>query len=319
MGARTFKKVLVGVASAALALSASVPAQAADNPTVAFSPMSNQIPALIGMFHGFQGFGASQGLNVIQAPDANFDPATQKKNLEALIRNGQIKGWWSLAAGAPSVLRSTLLLAQQRGVVAVVNGVPADYGFNGAQRGITFSAIDYATLGGKLGEALGKCLVAKKQATGEMIYGVNSAGTVGKKEQEAAFIAGLKKYAPKVKIVATVAAAAGGQAGNQTAIRTVLQAHPKAVAFNGFTDEATLGALNAFKTAGKLSASKTCIVGGGGSDEVVAAQAAGTVWAVAKLDFEGDLTQTVLTLKGMIANPDAMGKLLSVPVKIFSK
>jgi len=317
MGARTFKKVLVGVASAALALSASVPAQAADNPTVAFSPMSNQIPALIGMFHGFQGFGASQGLNVIQAPDANFDPATQKKNLETLIKTGQIKGWWSLAAGAPSTLRSTLLLAQQRNVVAVVNGVPGDYGFTGLQRGITFAAIDYATLGGKLGEGLGKCLVAKKTTTGEMIYGINSAGTVGGKEQEAAFRAGLKKYAPNVKIVATVANK-GDQAANQTAIRTVLQAHPKAIAFNGFSDEATLGGLNAFKTAGKLS-SKTCIVGGGGSDEVVAAQKAGTVWAVAKLDFEGDLVQTVLTLKGMIANPNAMGKQLSVPVKVFTK
>lgn len=315
MGARTFKKALVGVAAAALMLSTSVPAQAADNPTVAFSPMSNQIPALIGMFHGFQGFGASQGLNVIQAPDANFDPATQKRNLEALIKNGQIKGWWSLAAGAPVTLRSTLLLAQQRSVVAVVNGVPSDYGFNGLQRGITFAAIDYATMGTALGEGLGKCLKAKGTTTGEMILGANAPGAIGKKEQEAAFAAALKKYAPKVKIVQTLALS-GDTAKWQSSVRTAIQAHPKAIAFNGWSDEATLGGLNAFKAAGKTK--NLCIVGGGGNDEVLAAQKAGTVWAVAKLDFEGDLVQTVLTLKAMIANPNAMGKQLRVPVKVFT-
>lgn len=316
MGARTFKKALVGVAAAALMLSTSVPAQAADQPVVAFSPMSNQIPALIGMFHGFEGFGASQGLKVIQAPDANFDPATQKKNLEALIKNGQIKGWWSLAAGAPVTLRSTLLLAQQRSVVAVVNGVPSDYGFNGLQRGITFAAIDYATMGTKLGEGLGKCLKAKGTTTGEMILGANAPGAIGKKEQEAAFAAALKKYAPKVKIVQTLALS-GDTAKWQSSVRTAIQAHPKAVAFNGWTDEATLGGLNAFKAAGKTK--NLCIVGGGGNDEVLAAQKAGTVYAVAKLDFEGDLVQTVLTLKAMIANPNAVGKQLSVPVKVYSK
>ena len=317
MGARTFKKVLVGVASAALALSASVPAQAADQPVVAFSPMSNQIPALIGMFHGFEGFGASQGLKVIQAPDANFDPATQKKNLEALIRNGQIKGWWSLAAGAPSTLRSTLLMAQRKGIVAIVNGTPADYGFNGKQRGITFSAIDYATMGTKLGEGMGKCLVAKKEATAEVILGANPAGTVGKKEMEAAFLKAFKKAAPKAKIVATIATG-GDTAKAQTAIRTALQAHPKAVAFNGWSDEATLGAINAFKSANKFSAKTTCIVGGGGNDEVLAAQKSGIVYSVAKLDFEGDLVQSVLTLKEMVADPTKLGKLLSVPVKVFT-
>jgi ABC-type sugar transport system substrate-binding protein len=316
MGARTFKRVLVGVATAALALSTSVPAQAADQPVVAFSPMSNQIPALIGMFHGFEGFGASQGLKVIQAPDANFDVTTQKRNLEALIKNRQISGWWSLAAGAPSALRSTLLIAQRYGVVAVVNGVPADYGFSGMQRGITFAAIDYKTMGTKLGEGLGKCLKAKGTTTGELILGANPAGTVGKKEMEAAFAAALKKAAPKVKIVQTLAVN-GDTAKWQSSVRTAIQAHPKAIAFNGWSDEATLGGLNAFKAAGKTS--KLCIVGGGGNDAVLEAQKAGTVYAVAKLDFEGDLVQTVLTLKGMIANPEAKGKQLSVPVKVYTK
>jgi len=316
MGARTFKKALVGVAAAALALSTSVPAQAADQPVVYFSPMSAQIPALQGMFHGFEGFGASQGLTVKQTPDSNFDVSTQKTNLEALIRNKQMAGWWSLAAGLPAALRSTLVLAQDNGIVAVVNGVPADYSFTGMQKGITFAAIDYATLGGKLGEALGKCLVAKKQASGELILGANPAGTVGKKEMEAAFMTALKKVAPKVKVVQTLALS-GDTAKYQSAVRTAIQAHPKAVAFNGWTDEATLGGLNAFKAAGKTK--NLCLVGGGGGDEVLAAQKAGTVYAIAKLDFEADLVQTVLTLKAMIANPNALGKQLLVPVKVFTK
>ncbi len=316
MGARTFKKALVGVAAAALALSTSVPAQAADQPVVYFSPMSAQIPALQGMFHGFEGFGASQGLTVKQTPDSNFDVSTQKTNLEALIRNKQMAGWWSLAAGLPAALRSTLVLAQDNGIVAVVNGVPADYSFTGMQKGITFAAIDYATLGGKLGESLGKCLVAKKQASGELILGANAAGTVGKKEMEAAFMKALKKAAPGVKIVQTLSIA-GNVAKYQAAVRTAIQAHPKAVAFNAWTDEATLGGLNAFKAAGKTK--NLCLVGGGGGDEVLAAQKAGTVYAIAKLDFEADLVQTVLTLKAMIANPNALGKQLLVPVKVFTK
>ena len=149
-----------------------------------------------------------------------------------------------------------------------------------------------------------------------MILGANAPGAIGKKEQEAAFAAALKKYAPKVKIVQTLALS-GDTAKWQSSVRTAIQAHPKAIAFNGWSDEATLGGLNAFKAAGKTK--NLCIVGGGGNDEVLAAQKAGTVYAVAKLDFEGDLVQTVLTLKAMIANPNALGKQLSVPVKVYSK
>jgi ABC-type sugar transport system substrate-binding protein len=316
MSARTFKKALVAVAAASLAISSSVPAQAADEPVVAFSPMSNTIPALIGMFHGFEGFGASQGLKVIQAPDANYDITTQKKNLEALITNKQIAGWWSLAAGTPSALKSTLEMAQAAGIVAVVNGVPADYGFTGMQKGITFAAIEHATMGTKLGEGLAKCLKAKKTTTGEMILGANAAGTVGKKEMEAAFIKALKKGAPNIKIVQTLAIS-GDTAKWQSSLRTAIQAHPKAIAFNAWSDEATLGAINAFKAAGKTK--NLCLVGGGGNDQVLAAQKAGTVYSVAKLDFEGDLVQTVLTLKAMIANPSALGKQLAVPVKVYTK
>lgn len=317
MFAKGTKRILTGIASvgliAATSFTSAAPASAAGD-TVAFSPMSFQIPALAGMFEGFKGYGGSQGLNVIQAPDANFDPTKQKQDLESLITNGTIKGWWSLAAGDPQVLKSTLQKAQEKGIVAVVNGVPKDYGFSGMQPGITFARINYEYEGKQMGLEMARCMNSLKQSSGTVIFGANPAGTAGKAEMEGEFKAALAKYAPKVKIVRSVLLT-GDRAKQQTAVRSAIQASPKAIGIVAFTDEGALGAVSAVKAAGKKPANY-CIVGAGGGDEAIAAVKANNIHAVAKLNFEADLKQTVDTLIAMIKNPKANGKQLSVPLTI---
>ncbi|MFM1950602.1 MAG: hypothetical protein RL418_289 [Actinomycetota bacterium] len=317
MGNKVSKRLLTGIATIGLVASTSLTMVApahAENDTVAFSPMSFQIPALAGMYEGFKGYGASKGLTVIQAPDANFDPTKQKQDLESLITNGTIKGWWSLAAGDPSVLKSTLLKAQEKGIVAVVNGVPADYGFTGMQAGITFARINYEYEGWVMGVEMARCMYRLKQTSGTIIMGANPAGTPGKAQMEKRFLDALKQYAPKVKVARTLLLD-GDRATQQKMIATSLQASPKSIGIVAFTDEGSLGAVSAVKARGK-KASNYCIIGAGGGEEALAAVKADNIHAVAKLDFQKDLMQTVDTLAAMIKNPTAKGKQLSVPVSI---
>jgi ABC-type sugar transport system substrate-binding protein len=316
MGARTTKALLAGVAAAALVATASIPAQAADK-TIGFSPISWHIDAMVGISHGFEGIGASMGLKTALAPDPNFDSATAKKNIESWITNKTVDGFWSITPGVPSTLKSTLELAQREDVVAVVNGVPADYGFIGLQRGVSFAVIDYAKEGRELGTAAGKCLVAKGKSNGSIIMGVSPAGTVGKKDLESAFKAAFKKAAPNAKIAREVSFT-GDQAKQQSTARTALQAVPSAAAIVTSTDEGSLGSVAAVKAAGKTK-SAVCLIGAGGGPQALAAVTAKKLYAVVALDFGADIAQNVAELKRLIADPNALGKQLTTPVKVYLK
>lgn len=314
MGPRINKRILAGLAATTLLAGANIsPANAAGQDTIGFSPISWSIPAMVGISHGFQGIAASMGLTGVLAPDPNFDSATAKKNIESWITNGTVKGFWSITPGVPSTLRSTLLKAQQRSVVAVVNGVPADYGFSGLQRGVSFAVIDYGKEGAEMGKAVGECLVAKGKPTGKIIYGVSPAGTIGKQALEAAFNAAFKKAAPKAGILRSVTLK-GDQATQQSAIRTAIQAAPTAVGIVSQTDEGGLGSVAAAKSAGKTG---LCLVSAGGGDAAIAAVTAKSLYADIALDFGADIAQNVAELKRMIANPNAMGKQLTTPVKVY--
>ena len=318
MGARTTKRVIAGLAAASLLVATNaLPASAEDQKTVGFSPIAWAIPAMVGIQGGFNGIAASMGLKTANAPDPNFDSATAKKNIESWITNKTVDGFWSITPGVPSTLKSTLELAQEKGVAAVVNGVPADYGFSGLQKGISFAVIDYAKEGAALGTQMGKCLVAKKLSTSSIIMGVNPAGTIGKKEMEAAFQAAFKKAAPKAKIARAVALT-GDQAKQQSTIRTAIQANPKAVGIVTWTDEGALGSIAAYKTAGKKPSS-LCLVGAGGGDQAKAAVKAKNLYADVALDFGADIAQNIAELKRLMAGTGVMGKQLVTPVVVYNQ
>jgi ABC-type sugar transport system substrate-binding protein len=318
MSARNTKRVLAGLAAASLLVAANAfPAAAEDQKTVGFSPISWQIPAMVGIQGGFNHIAESMGLKTANAPDPNFDSATAKKNIESWITNKTVDGFWSITPGVPSTLKSTLELAQSKGVAAVVNGTPADYGFSGLQKGVSFAVIDYAKEGASLGTQMGRCLKAKKYATSSIILGVSPAGTIGKKEMEAAFKAAFKKQAPKATIAREVTLT-GDQAKQQSTVRTAIQAAPKAVGIVTWTDEGALGSIAAYKTAGKKPSS-LCLVGAGGGDQAKAAVKAKNLYADVALDFGADIAQNIIELKRLMAGTGVMGKQLVTPVIVYNQ
>jgi ABC-type sugar transport system substrate-binding protein len=303
------------IALAATAVTATS-ASAADPVTLGFSPISLQIPAMNGIWGGFQGYskGAYNANTVIADP--NFDGATQNQQITAWVTNKQVNGFWAITT-SPAALTSSLKLAIEKGVVGVVNGVPADYGFTGMQKGISFAVIPYKSSGTRIGTAMAQCMVKRTQGTGQVIYVQGKSGTPGDPVAFAAFKSAMHKIAPKVKVVATVAGE-GDLATAQNVTSSALQAHPKAVGVVGFSDEATMGGAAALKAKG-VKANKTCVVGSGGGDQAVAAVKSGSLYAIVKFDFEGDLKQSVDTLIKMAKSPSTLGFQLKTPIIYVSK
>lgn len=311
-------RVLAMAGAIALAATAvtGTSASAADPIVLGFSPISLQIPAMNGIWGGFQGYGkGAYGVNTVIA-DPNFDGATQNQQITAWVTNKQVNGFWAITT-SPAALTSSLKLAIEKGVVGVVNGVPADYNLSGMQKGISFAVIPYKSSGTRIGAAMAQCMVKRSKGVGQVIYVQGKAGTPGDPVAFAAFKSALRKGAPKVKVVATVAGE-GELATAQTAVRSALQAHPKATGVVGFSDEATMGGAAALKGKG-VKANKTCVVGSGGGDQAVAAVKSGSLYSIVKFDFEGDLKQNIDTLIKMAKDPSKLGFQLKTPILYVSK
>ena len=287
-------------------------ASAADQPVIGFSPISMQIPAMAGIWGGVQGFGGAQGLSAILA-DPNFNAATANQQITAWVRNKQVNGWWAITNDGTQ-LSSAIALSSEAGIPAVVNVSPELTGRSTPLPGIAYTSLPFDKLGEIVGRNLGKCMLKTKQT--EAIYIAGQAGSVGDKLEYAAAVKALKKVSSKLKFIAT--AAGGGQvASAQTAVASALQAHPKVTAFLGLSDESAVGAVQALKAAGK-KAKSTCVTDIGGSDQAVSLYNAGSIYAIGKIDFEGDLAQNILWLKKAIATPHTPGVLLYTPVKEFA-
>ena len=125
------------------------------------------------------------------------------------------------------------------------------------------------------------------------------------------------KVNKKFKIIATVAG--GGKVDvSQTAVASSLQAHPKVTAFVNLSDESAVGTVQALKAAGKKQSS-TCVTSVGGSDQAVSLYNSRAIYAIAKIDFEGDLKQNIDWLVKAMKNPTGTpGTLLYTPVKEFA-
>lgn len=295
------------VAIAGLAIAA--PAQAADKPTIGFSPIAMAIPPLAGLAKGVEGVGAAKGFNTVII-DPNFDPVKQAEQLTQAINAGTINAGWVITQ-APPALASVAKLAQEKKVPMVLNGTPKDYGFAGPQPTLSFGTIPYAKVGTIMGLAGGQCLNKKTGGKGDVIILTTTAGTAGKAEEDAAVLKWLKKTAPGAKVVQTVTQT--DLPKSQKAISAALQRNPNVVAVLGGNNEGTTAALNAFKAAGKKL---PCVTMNGGGDPVITkGLATGAIYTNAELQFEADLMQTFAELERLLATPTATGKLLSVPVK----
>ena len=310
----------VVAAAGALALAATTAtvgasaASAADQPVIGFSPISMQIPAMAGIWGGVQGFGGAQGLSAILA-DPNFNASTANQQISAWIRNKQVDGWWAISNDGTQ-LTSALALSSAAGIPAVVNTSPELTGRGTPLPGIAYSLLPWNQLGEIVGRNLGKCMLKTGQT--QAVYIAGQAGSVGDKVEYAAAAKALKKVSAKLSFVATVAG--GSQvASAQTAVASSLQAHPKVTAFLGLSDESAVGAVQALKAAGK-KAKNTCVTDIGGSDQAVSLYKAGSIYAIGKIDFEGDLAQNILWLKKAIAagKGNTPGVVIYTPVKEFA-
>ncbi|WNM25630.1 sugar ABC transporter substrate-binding protein [Demequina capsici] len=294
--------------SASSSATASEPAMSDLPKTLVFSPIGLQIPAMQGLSDGVNGYGGSQGWEVI-VQDPNLDPSTQVQQVTDVLESGRAGALWIIAI-APASMSDVLVTAQEKGVPVLINGVPADYGFDGAQAGISFDTIDYAAGGTALGEQTGKCINEKLGGTATVIYGESAAGTAGKEESDKAFLDALTATAPNATVVQNWEIS--DRAASQTDVGAVLQAHPDVNVVAAANDEGALGAIGAFKAAGK---DLPCVTDFGGNDEVLGLVADGTMYATVALQFQDDMVQSFDTLVAMQADPTALGPVLTVPLK----
>ena len=305
--------LLAGLLAGALTLSAcaSAPAAAPNaKKTITFSPLALSIPALKGLSEGVKAVGGGMGYDVIVV-DPKFDAATQAQQLNELISSGKTQAAWVISVN-PGAMKSVVETAKQKKAVLVLNGVPEDYGLSGMQPGVTFARINYEAFGGAVGDLLGQCVNAKLGGKAKVIFMQAAEGTAGKKEEEDAMTARLAAVAPGATIVAS--SIAKDRAEAQTNVSQLLQANPDANAVMTTNDEGGLGALGAFKAAGK---SAPCIADGGGNAEVLAAVKASEMYGAAALQFDKDMMQTMEAIGTMLKDPSVVGKQLEVPLAVI--
>jgi ABC-type sugar transport system substrate-binding protein len=301
-------------------------ATAADTPTTAssgsatktlkigFSPFSLQVPALKGLADGLTAAAKSTGDTVVTA-DPKTDPSTQLQQLQQWVQLGQVDAIWVIPVAGPTIA-PVLSQATAKGIVVVASGVPSDYGFTGPQAGITFTNVDNADYGSKLGSLTAECINTRLGGNGKVIFLQSPAGAQSTNAINDEFKKTLAKESPNTKIVNEQVAK--DRLGSQQLISSALQGAPDANTVVGTDDESTLGGLDSFSQAGKDS-SKTCIVGAGGGTEAQAAVKSGKIYADLAFDFQADLMQNLQQLHKLAADPSAKGTQLTTPIVVIKK
>jgi ABC-type sugar transport system substrate-binding protein len=279
--------------------------------TLVFSPLALAIPAMKQLSTGVQAYGGAKGWK-IQVQDPNYSANTQATQLNDVIGSGEAGALWIIAV-QPSALSQSLRTAQSKGIPALTNGVPSDYGYTSLQPGIIFDVIDYKAFGTALGDQLGACINKKLGGNAEVLYSASPVGTAGKADIDSSAVAALHATAPKATIVSTLLESS--QTTAQTDIGNALQGHPGINAVMSTTDEATQGALGAFASAGK---SLPCLTEQGGDAQVLAQVKSGQVYASVHLNFQGDMIQSFNALAAMQSDPKVVGAQLHVPQQVIT-
>jgi ABC-type sugar transport system substrate-binding protein len=281
---------------------------------IGFSPFTLQVPALKGVADGLTAIGKAQGDTVVTA-DPKGSPTTQLQQLQQWVQLGQVDAIWVIPTDGKAVA-AAIKQAQAKGIVVIASGVPGDYGFSGPQPGITFTNIDNAAYGGKLGELAAQCITEKLSGTGNVIFLKSPQGAQSSAAVNTAFKAALTKGAPKAKIVNEQVAK--DRLGSQQEVQSALQGAPDANVLVGTDDESTLGGLSAFTSAGKAGA-KSCVLGAGGNEEAQAAVKSGKLFSEVAFDFQADIAQNIAKLHAMAKDPKATGEQIVTPITVITK
>jgi ABC-type sugar transport system substrate-binding protein len=279
---------------------------------IGFSPFTLQAPALKGLADGLTAAGEAQGDTVVVA-DPNADPQTQLEQISQWVELEQVDAIWVIPV-AGEVIAGVLQDALDKGIVVVASGVPDDYGIELGTPGITFTNIDNADYGSKLGGLVVDCVADRLGGSGEAIYLQSPSGQQSSQELNDAVQAAAEEAG--VDIVNTQEAA--DRLTSAQLVSTALQGNPDANTVIATDDESSLGALDAFKQAG-IDPQTSCIVGAGGNDEAKAAVDSGELYGVVAFDFGADLGQNLGQLHKMAADPTAPGEQLTTPILLVTK
>ncbi len=281
---------------------------------IGFSPFTLQVPALKGLADGLTAAAKATGDTVVTA-DPKGDPSTQLQQLQGWVQLGQVNAVWVIPV-AGKTIAPVLQQAQAKGIVVIASGKPSDYGLSAGAPGITFTNVDNAAYGGKLGELTAKCITERQGGAGQVVYLQSPSGQQSSADITTAFKAALASGAPKAKIVNTQTAK--DRLGSQQEVSSALQGNPGANTVVGTDDESTLGGLAAFTQANK-DAAKTCIIGAGGNAEAQGDVKSGKIYADVAFDFQADLMQNLKELHAMAADAKAAGKQLITPITVVTK
>jgi ribose transport system substrate-binding protein len=279
---------------------------------IGFLPPGLEIPAFQGLWHGLEGYGGERYGDEIVAVDAKFDPTTQVQTIEQWVQLEQVDGIWVIPVVAEAITPA-LEAATDAGIVVIAGGVPSDYGFDSPPPGMTFANIDNEQFGVAIGEMMADCVDERLGGEAQLLYIGSGEGSISVEDINNGSKDTLAEQAPGAEIVQELTAIPNDVAGTQGVIESALQANPDAQGLMAGDAESTMAALNVFTSAGK-SGQDICIVGNGGTEDQIAAVAAGDVFGVVAFDFEADLMQNVDELHAMSLDPTAEGQVLTIPV-----
>ena len=297
-------------AAGADATSDSSAASGTDNKTIVFSPLGLQIPAMKQLSEGVQGYGESKGYDVI-VQDPKLDPQKQVTDLQTRHRVRQ---------GRRRVVDRHRPAGDGRARADRARQGRPDHpqrhsrGLRPRRPGAGRLVLDHRLRGRGPGRRRGARQLHQRAATtapAKVLFGESAPGTAGKEEFETAVKDALAETAPDAEIVSTFTVS--DRAAAQTDVGSALQGNPDLNAVFGQNDEGALGAVGAFKAAGK---DVPCITEGGGNEETLAAVESGDIYAVVALQFADDMAQSFDALTAMIDDPTATGVQLTVPQEV---
>ena len=286
------------------------PAGGSDGPTgtIAFSTVSTQIPLLNQLSDEAEQFLVGEGYGFV-VQDSAFDPMKQAQQLQQAVDSGQIIGAWVFPVASEAIY-PTIQGLQEKKIPVIVEAAPSDFGLDGPQPGVIFTASNFALYGETIAEKAAEC-VASHGGDGEaiLVMAPETAGGAGVVKES--IIAVYNEAAPDAQIVDE--ASVPDLTTAQTAISQLLIAHPNANVVIAGTDEGALGAVAAFKGAGRTP---DCVVSGGGGPDALAAQAAGEITSIVAWDFAAEAVTAGGDLVRLVADPTAEGGVFSTPIKV---
>jgi ribose transport system substrate-binding protein len=228
---------------------------------------------------GVQSESASKGLTVVDLTGAGYDGAAQLKAIQDQTVKGDVQMYVILAIDSIGVANAVKdAIAKGITVVSAFTPIGPDFSTLTPQvPGMVVVAETPTSNGDGLAKMAAMACKTKKACNVAYLEGLKTLPLDN--ARTTAFKAGLKKYAPKAKLVAQVEGGYAPDSGKKAA-QDVLQAHPEANVMVG-SSQAIIGA------AGVVDTKVVSLIGNGASKEAYAGVQGGTWFSCYNLDVPG--------------------------------